>query len=260
MVSSALKKVTIDLALPAALVALWWVTSMNSTVFVWPPFNKILGAFPSVWFTGQHNGDIVLSLSRLFVGYLFAVLIGTIGGLLIGSSQTLRAVLEPLLEFFRAIPPPVMVPVLILIAGIGSPMKVILITTTCIWPILLSAVEGVRGVDEILQDTVRCYGFGRGARLNVILRSASPRLFAGARQSLSIAILMMVVSEMFAAQDGLGFTIVQFERSFLIPEMWSGVILLGFLGVVLAFLFGLLEGKVLKWYRGLHNSLDSGGF
>ena len=73
----------------------------------------------------------------------------------------------------------------------------------------------------------------------------------GARQALSIGIILMVISEMFAAQSGLGFTVVQFQRGFQIPEMWSGVILLGLLGVALSFAFHLVEQRVLAWYHGL---------
>jgi ABC-type nitrate/sulfonate/bicarbonate transport system permease component len=60
----------------------------------------------------------------------------------------------------------------------------------------------------------------------------------------------MVISEMFAASSGLGFTVVQFQRSFAIPEMWSGVLLLGLLGVLLSLAFRVVELRVLRWYHG----------
>ena len=67
-----------------------------------------------------------------------------------------------------------------------------------------------------------------------MLPGAGPQIFAGLRQALSIAIILMVISEMFASPEGLGFAIVQFQRGFAIPEMWSGTILLGLLGVALS--------------------------
>jgi ABC-type nitrate/sulfonate/bicarbonate transport system permease component len=67
---------------------------------------------------------------------------------------------------------------------------------------------------------------------------------------LSIAIILMVISEMFAASNGLGFSIVQFQRTFAIPEMWSGIILLGLLGVALSIIFRLVERRALGWYHG----------
>ena len=83
-----------------------------------------------------------------------------------------------------------------------------------------------------------------------MLRAASPQIAAGARQALSVGVILMVISEMFAANNGLGFTIVQFQRSFAIPEMWSGILLLGLVGVGLSLLFRLVERRVLAWYRG----------
>ena len=113
-----------------------------------------------------------------------------------------------MLEFLRAIPPPVLVPILILFAGIGDLMKVLVIVSGCIWPILLNTVEGVRAVDEVLSDTCRSYRIGGWLRLrHLTLRAASPQIVTGARQALSIGVILMVISEMFAAQSGLGFTV-----------------------------------------------------
>ena len=84
-----------------------------------------------------------------------------------------------------------------------------------------------------------------------VLRGASPQIMTGLRQALSIGIILMVISEMFASSSGLGFAIVQFQRTFAIPEMWAGMVLLGVIGFLLSSLFELVEGRVLGWYRGL---------
>jgi len=249
------RRVLLALGLPLALVAAWWFVTANSTNFFWPPLRDILGTFPETWLKGRFMQDVVPSLIRLMSGYLLALVIGVGLGAVIGSSRTLRAVVEPVLEFFRAIPPPVLVPILILFAGIGNGMKVLVIISGCIWPVLLNTVEGVRGLDEVLRDTARCYRMRPGSRLlHLVLRGASPQIAAGARQSLSIGIILMVISEMFAASNGVGFTIVQFQRSFAIPQMWTGIILLGLIGVVLAVLFRFVESRALAWYTGLRRS------
>ena len=74
---------------------------------------------------------------------------------------------------------------------------------------------------------------------------------AGVRQALSIGLILMVISEMFASSSGLGFTIVQFQRSFAVPEMWSGIVVLGLIGVALSFIFQWVQRRVLRWYHGL---------
>nr|BFE82863.1 hypothetical protein GCM10020093_054640 [Planobispora longispora] len=172
-------------------------------------------------------------------------------GVAIGLSPRLRAAAEPVLEFFRAIPPPVLVPLIMVLAGIDDGMKVLVIASGCVWPILLNTVEGVRALDEVLSDTCRMYGVRGPSRLrHLVLRGASPQIMAGLRQALSIGIILMVISEMFASSSGLGFTIVLFQRGFEIPEMWSGILLLGLLGYTLALLFRRLERRVLSWHRG----------
>lgn len=247
-----LRKLAFVLALPIVLFAGWYLLSDGSESFYSPPLRTILKAFGDTWTLDKLRTDVAPSLLRLLAGYLLAALIGIGLGVAVGLNRRLRAVLEPVLEFFRAIPPPVLVPVIMLFAGIGDGMKVIVIVFGCIWPILLNTVEGVRATDSVVLDTARAYGVTGPARLTrVILPSASPQIAAGLRQALSIAIILMVISEMFASSNGLGFTIVQFQRSFAIPEMWSGIILLGLLGFALSLLFRLAERWALRWYEGL---------
>ncbi|MFD7135546.1 ABC transporter permease [Streptomyces sp. NPDC059894] len=240
------------LALPAVLVAVWWVASANSTDVYWPPLRIILETFPDVWTGERLRADVLPSVLRLAGGYTLAAVAGVALGTVIGSYRRVRAVCEPVLEFLRAVPPPVLVPVIMLFAGIGDTMKVVVIAAGCVWPVLLNTVEGVRAVDPVMAETARSYGITGFTGLRVVvLRSASPQIFAGLRQALSIGIILMVISEMFAASNGLGFTIVQFQRGFAVPDMWTGILLLGLLGFVLSVLFQLVERRMLGWYHGL---------
>ena len=256
---AAIWKILAPVALPVTLIALWWVVSSSSTSFYWPPLREILAVFPETWFNGRFQSDVLPSLGRLALGFSLALLLGIGLGVAIGLSRPLRAFCEPTLEFLRAIPPPVMIPVFILFFGIGDGMKVLVIASGCLWPVLLNTIEGVRALDSVLADTCLVFRFSRASRIrSFVIRGASPQVFAGAKQSLSIGIILMVVSEMFAASNGLGFTVVQFQRSFAIPQMWSGIIVLGALGVVLALTFRLVERVALSWYVGLRGSQRKG--
>ncbi|NEE01270.1 ABC transporter permease [Phytoactinopolyspora halotolerans] len=263
-VRHALRTVVLALTLPVVLVAAWWFATADSTSFYFPPLAEIVETFQPTWLEDPVASSRIVtealpSLGRLTVGYLLALVAGVALGVAIGSSAKLRAFTEPVLEFFRAVPPPVLIPILMLFAGIGTQMKILVIMWGCIWPILLNTVEGVRGLDEVLRDTARCYRMRRTSMLfHMIIRGASPQIVTGARQALSIAIILMVISEMFAANNGLGFTIVQFQRSFAIPEMWSGIILLGLLGVALSLIFRAVEWPVLAWYRGYRQAQRGG--
>lgn len=250
-----MRRAAYALGLPVVLFAGWFLLSDGSENFYAPPLRQILRAFADTWTPERLRADVLPSVLRLAAGYALAAAAGIALGVAIGLDRRLRATLEPVLEFFRAVPPPVLVPVIMLFAGIGDGMKVIVIVFGCVWPVLLNTVEGVRAVDAVQLDTARAYGITGAARIRtVILPAASPQIAAGLRQALSIAIILMVISEMFAASNGLGFTIVQFQRTFAIPEMWSGVILLGLLGFALSVLFRLAEGRALRWYEGLREA------
>ncbi|WP_448072238.1 ABC transporter permease [Georgenia yuyongxinii] len=256
---SALRRVLLVLALPVILLALWWATSADSESFFFPPLAEIVATFPGTWLEGRLTAEVLPSLLRLVAGYLLALVLGVAAGTAIGLSPRLRALTEPTLEFFRAIPPPVMIPIIMLFLGIFTSMKIFVIATGALWPILLNTIEGVRGIDDVLRDTSAVYRLRPATKLRtLVLRGASPQIATGARQALSIAIILMVISEMFAASNGLGFTIVQFQRSFAIPEMWTGIILLGLLGVLLSVIFRAVERPVLAWYRGLRQSQRGG--
>ncbi|MFJ2260214.1 ABC transporter permease [Streptomyces sp. NPDC087844] len=242
-------------ALPALLVVAWWYASDGSTDVYRPPLRTILTTFPDVWTGERLREDVLPSVLRLSAGYACAAVAGVALGTVIGSYRRVRAVCEPVLEFLRAVPPPVLVPVIMLFAGIGDTMKVAVIASGCVWPILLNTVEGVRAVDSVMSETARSYGITRAARLrHLVLPAASPQIFAGLRQALSIGIILMVISEMFAASNGLGFTIVQFQRGFAIPDMWTGILLLGLLGFVLSVVLRLVERRALGWYHGARDA------
>ncbi|MBF9133083.1 ABC transporter permease subunit [Plantactinospora sp. S1510] len=252
-VARVLRWIAAVLGLPVALLALWWVLSADSETFYLPPLAEILAAFDDVWLRSDRlRADVLPSLLRLSAGFGLAVVLGVGLGVLIGSFRRVRAFCEPVLEFLRAVPPPVLVPVLMLFAGFGNTMKVLVVLSGCVWPILLNTVEGVRAVDEVLTDTCRCYGIRGPARLwHLVVRSASPQIVTGLRQALSVGIILMVISEMFAANNGLGFSIIQFQRTFAVTNMWTGILLLGLLGFLLAVLLRLFERRALHWYSGL---------
>ena len=247
------RRVVLVLALPTIIFVTWWFASADSQQFYQPPLKTIVGIVPETW--RSLLTDLGPSLSRLLAGYALALVVGVALGVLIGSSRWLRALTEPTLEFLRAVPPPILVPIIILVAGIGDLMKVLVVFSGCVWPVLLNTVEGVRATDEVLIDTCRSYRVRGGLRLRrLVLRSASPQIMTGARQALAIAIILMVISELLASTDGVGYSIIEFQRGFQIPEMWAGVFFLGLLGITLSLIFWLVERRVLAWYYGVRAS------
>ena len=241
----------VELVVPVAVVAIWWLWSTGAESFYFPALPDILQTFGETWVFERVGGDVEPSVVRLGTGFALAVGTGIGAGLLLGVSRRARLLTAPVVEFLRAIPPPALIPVGLLVFGVGNGMKVLLIALACVWPILLNTADGIAGVETTLLDAARSYRIGPADRLrSVLLPAALPQIFAGMRTSLSVAIVVMVVSEMVASTDGIGFFVLQSQRSFDMPEMWSGVLLLGLLGNALNRILTGVERRALHWHHG----------
>jgi ABC-type nitrate/sulfonate/bicarbonate transport system permease component len=244
-----------EVLVPILLFVGWGVWSSGSDTYYFPPLTDILETFADTWLFERVGSDVIPSLVRLGLGYAIACLVGVGVGLALGSSRTLRRATDPIVQFLRAIPPPALLPFGILVMGVGTSMKVFIIAFVCVWPVLLNTIDGVAGVDPTLKETARVYGIDRRDRIvRIMLPAAGPQIFAGMRTSLSLALILMVISEMVASSNGIGYFVLQSQRSFAIPEMWSGILLLGILGYVLNTLFLMVERRVLRWHRGARQS------
>jgi ABC-type nitrate/sulfonate/bicarbonate transport system permease component len=245
----------LEVTVPILVLVAWGLASAGSQTYYFPPLTDILSTFADTWLFEQVGSDVVPSLVRMGLGFGIAVIVAIASGLLLGLSHRARRAAAPIVEFLRAIPPPALLPFAILVIGVGDSMKVFIIAFVCVWPILLNTIDGVIGVDPTLRETTRVYGIGARDRLwRVMLPAASPQIFAGMRTSLSLALILMVISEMVASTNGIGYFVLQSQRTFAIPEMWSGILLLGILGYTLNGAFVLIERRVLRWHRGARAS------
>jgi ABC-type nitrate/sulfonate/bicarbonate transport system permease component len=241
------------LSVLAAILLAWQVlATANHSVF-FPPFTTVLARLVDSWLTDVDaiQMHLVPSLLRLLAGWSVAIAVGVSLGTVIGLSARLAELIEPSAQFLRAIPPPALLPLFLVLFGIGDGMKVAMIAFGVVWPILVNTVDGVRSVDPLQLDTGRIYRIGLWDRLfRIILPSAAPKVFAGLRVSLSIAVILMVISEMVATLNGIGFTLVQAQTSFRTIDVWAGIVLLGSIGYVLNAALGVVEGRVLHWQQG----------
>jgi ABC-type nitrate/sulfonate/bicarbonate transport system permease component len=245
----------LEITVPLLVLVVWGLLSAGSESFYFPPFTSILSTFADIWLFERIGSDVVPSLVRMGLGYGAAVLIAVVVGLSLGLMRRGRLVAGPIVEFLRSIPPPALLPFAILVFGTGTDMKVFIIAFVCLWPILLNTIDGVTGVDPTLRETTRVYGVSTIDRIRlVVMPAAAPQIFAGMRTSLSLALILMVISEMVASTNGIGYFVLQAQRRFNMPEMWSGIFVLGILGYALNAGFVLVERRVLRWHRGARAS------
>lgn len=235
--------------LPVGLAIWWWIGSEGSTSVYFPPLREILRTLWADLTAGPLAGDVGISLWNLFLGLAIAVIAGIGLGLLIGMNDRLRVASGPALSFLRAVPPAAIVPIVIAAMGVGAMPKIVIIAFGCIWPVLLNTIDGVRGLRPAIRDTVRAFRIPRRlVLLRVALPAALPQIMAGCRIALSVALALMVLSEFFAADSGLGFYVANSSQSFAIKQAWAGTLLIGILGYLFSAAFSLLERHLLGWY------------
>lgn len=235
---------------PILIVAIWWLWSASADSFFFPPLSEILTSFRENWLFERTTTDLVASLQRFGLGYLIAVVLGVSIGAVLGLNKTIAQWTAPVVEFMRALPPVALLPFTIVVVGIEDRGKVFLIVLGSIWPILLNAIDGMKGTPTEFVDAARSYGASPMETFwTVRLPSALPQIVAGMRSALSIALILTVISELFAATEGVGFFILQSQRNFDMPAMWSGMIMLSIVGITLNAFFSLGERRALRWYH-----------
>ncbi|MEU4164168.1 ABC transporter permease [Actinoplanes sp. NPDC026670] len=227
----------------------WEIAGRTGETGLFPPFSAAVRELAEidVW------ADVLPSAGRAIAGFLIGSLAGALLGVGIGWFRALEPWVRPSLEFLRAIPPPAVLPVAVLALGATSGMRIAVIAAAAMWPVLIAGVDATRTIEPRYVDVARI----SGARpYVVILPAVLPALLAAMRVALGIALIMMVISEMIAATGGLGYLILQAQRTYAIGQMYAGIIVLGLLALTVTSLFGLLERRVLGWYHEQKGRLD----
>ncbi len=206
---------------------------------------------------GFHE-DVVPSLSRMARGYVLAVVAGVCGGTALGLSKAAREYCDWVINFVRAIPPPALLGVWIVVFGLGDGPKIYLIAFAVVWPILLNTIDGVAAVDDQRQHVVAAFRIPFWRQLTgLYLPSASPKILSGMRISLSFALIMMIISEFAGATDGVGLRLKEDVTFFNFPDLWATMVLLAVIGFLLNGSMSLLESRLLRWQTGAARSGDA---
>jgi NitT/TauT family transport system permease protein len=238
------------LLLIGAFLALWEVTPRLGLVepaFL-PPFSEVVRSGIGLARDGQLQQHVADSLSRSLIGFSLAIVFAVPLGLAIGWFRGVSAAINPLLECFRCTPALALLPVFILLLGIGESSKVALVLYSCSWPILLNTISAVRNVDPLLVKSARTMGLTTVELLwKVILPAAVPTIFVGFRLAGSISLVALVAAEMLGAKAGLGYLIQYSQYNFQIPQMYAGIIGIALMGLLFTQTLAAIERHFTAW-------------
>jgi NitT/TauT family transport system permease protein len=233
-----------------AFLALWEIApraGLVDEVFL-PPFSTVVEAFFDLVKSGELWQHVSASLSRALIGFFVAVVIAIPLGIAIAWYRPVSDFLNPILELFRNTAALALLPVFILILGIGEESKIALVIYACTFPILLNTISGVRTVDPLLIKSASSLGLSP-VRLfqKVVLPAAVPTIFTGIRMAAASSILVLIAAEMVGAKAGLGYLITASQFNFQIPNMYAGIVAISVLGLTLNAVLVLIERRLSRW-------------
>jgi len=234
----------------AAFALLWEVAprlGLVDRVFL-PPLSEVLATLASLTLDGQMGEHVSASLGRGLTGFLAAVAAAVPLGVLLAWYRPVYDLLSPLLELFRNTAALALLPVFVLVLGIGETSKIALVIYACTFPVLLNTVTGVRTVDPLLVKSAVSLGFSPvGVFTKVVLPAALPSVFTGIRLAGASSLLVLIAAEMVGARSGLGYLVNSAQLNFQIPHMYAGIIAIAVVGLLLNQVLVSLERRFSRW-------------
>ncbi|HUB96639.1 MAG TPA: ABC transporter permease [Stellaceae bacterium] len=249
-----LRRATIERALsitsPVLLLLLWqfgaavgWVDTRffpaPSAIFV-EAWNMILD--------GELWVHLSISLERIIIGFVIGAVPGVVVGLAMGLFSPIRAVIQPLVDATFPIPKIAVLPLFIMVFGLGEASKYAIIATAVIYLVLINTVAGVRNIDKIYLDVGKNYGASKWMMfVDVALPGALPLIVAGLKLGMGVALLVIVAAEFVGARSGIGYLIWTSWQVFQVEKMYVGLLVSAILGFGTAILLNWLERVLIPW-------------
>lgn len=241
----------IEKIIPLALLLLVWflVTSReNYTGIVFPKFTSVCDVFWNKLIDFSLVKEIVISVKRVLIGYLIAVISGISIGITVGLSEKIYNFFDLFIQILKPIPPIAWIPLTILWFGIGEPSKVFLIFLGGFFTILLNTIDGIHYIDKKLMEVAISLETPRLKRIfEVIIPAAMPSIFTGLRVAMGTCWTCVVAAELVASSSGIGYMISNARNFGQMDVVIVGMLSIGIIGKIMDVLLKLVEKKVLRW-------------
>jgi NitT/TauT family transport system permease protein len=232
---------------PVSVALRWWQYLLPLT-----PYDPAQGSWAMWAISGELLHDAVDSLYRVLSGFAIGAGLALPFGLAMGSSDRIYRHLNPLLQILRPIPPIAYIPLSILWFGLGNKPAIFLISLGAFFPVLINTIAGVRAVDNIYIRAARNLGASSATIFRrVILPAATPYILSGARVGMGTAFIVVIVAEMIAVSNGLGYRILEAREYFWSDKIIAGMFTIGFIGLAIDTVMNKLNTHLLRWHRGL---------
>ncbi|WP_240930445.1 ABC transporter permease [Isoptericola sp. BMS4] len=227
-------------------IGIWWILALAGFQFPTPP--EVVATGAELWRDGTLQQDVLASLGRVLTGFLLGSAVAVPVGFLMGWYTVARGLFEPWIQFFRTIPPLALLPLVLVLLGIGELPKVFVIFLAAFLACVISTYQGVVGVDRTLINAARVLGAKDGRIfVRVVIPASTPFILVGMRVGLGSAWATLVAAELLAAQAGLGYRMQQAQLYYDLATIFVGIIAIGILGLVMDRLLLLAETRLTGW-------------
>ena len=230
-----------------------WETAARSGLWsplLFPSLARIAGELALFFTRTEMLLEIRVSLERALGGFALAAAVGILLGIVMGRSRLVAALLDPLFSGTYAVPKLALFPIFIFVFGIGSLSKVALVFLECLYPIVIMTYAGARDVNRTLPWSAQNMGASRAAILRrVVIPATTPFIFAGFRVAVPVAMIVVVITEMVASADGLGYQVIYALSSLKTDRMLAVVIVIAALGYALDTALVLLRDRLIYWEK-----------
>jgi ABC-type nitrate/sulfonate/bicarbonate transport system permease component len=240
----------INIASPIVLLALWEIAvrvgMLDARFF--PAPSRVFDTFVKLIESGALWVNTWASLQRLFWGFLLGGVPALLLGIAMGLYRPLRASVEPLVAATYPIPKSAILPLILLIFGLGEASKIVMVAIGVFYPVLINSVAGVLEINRIFLDVGRNFGAGRWQVFcTIALPGALPLVIAGVKLGLGMGLILIAIAEMIGAKSGLGYMIWNAWEILSVETMYVGLIVIALLGFLFSLALNELERFIIPW-------------
>ena len=198
--------------------------------------------------SGELAQHTIVTLWRVFAGFLLGSIPGIAVGLLMAMFRPVRIFFDPLIATLFPIPKIALMPLLLLAFGFGDASKIALVATAVFFPVIVNTYAGAANIDRIYWDVAKNYGASTYVMFTrVVFFGALPLIFAGLKIALAVSFVVLVAAEFVASKTGIGYLIWNSWELLQVDYMFVGIVVVGILGLITAVLFQEIERKAIPW-------------
>ena len=236
--------------LPLALLALWAATAASGTItpFLLPAPADVAARLLEDTLSGSIPAALGLTLARMAIGFALAAAAGILIGILMTRSKPARWLFDPVVSVAMPMPKIAFLPIFLLWFGVHDTAKLVLIVTSCIFPVIVATQAATAGVEREILWSARSLGVGKARLLwDIVLPAAMPEILTGLQVALPIALVVTVVAEMLMGGAGLGADLMQATRFADSEGVYADLVAIAVAGGILGRVMAVLRGRLLRW-------------